>query len=111
MRVRDLAVAAVFGIGAMSPARVGAQAAAAPAQSAGRAVPADAAVAVSTAIEATARVAGAAVVEIFTMSYAPTEGRVAGTTDLVRTQRASVESGVLVLGCPAHVSSGQRARR
>lgn len=51
--------------------------------------------AVSRAIEATAAKAGAAVVEIFTMAYAPTEGRVAGTTDLVRTQRAS-GSGAIV---------------
>ncbi len=76
---------------------------------------ADAAVAVSSAIEATARVAGAAVVEIFTMSYAPTEGRVAGTTDLVRTQRAS-GSGAIVdasgyIVTNAHVVRGaQRIR-
>jgi serine protease Do len=53
------------------------------------------AVDVSSAIEATAGAAGAAVVEIFTMSYAPADGRVAGGADLVRTQRAS-GSGVIV---------------
>jgi serine protease Do len=75
----------------------------------------DAAVAVSAAIEATARTAGTAVVEIFTMSYTPAAGRVAGTTDLVRTQRAS-GSGAIVdpagyIVTNAHVVRGaQRIR-
>ena len=70
---------------------------------------------VSSAIEATASAAGAAVVEIFTMSYAPADGRVAGTADLVRTQRAS-GSGVIVdaggfIVTNAHVVRGaQRIR-
>jgi serine protease Do len=70
---------------------------------------------VSNAIEATASAAGAAVVEIFTMSLAPADGRVAGTADLVRTQRAS-GSGVIVdasgfIVTNAHVVRGaQRIR-
>ena len=89
--------------------------AATPAPAARPAPPADAALAVSSAIEATASAAGAAVVEIFTMSYAPTEGRVAGTTDLVRTQRAT-GSGAIVdasgyIVTNAHVVRGaQRIR-
>jgi serine protease Do len=73
------------------------------------------AVDVSNAIEATASAAGAAVVEIFTMSFAPADGRVAGSADLVRTQRAS-GSGVIVdaagfLVTNAHVVRGaQRIR-
>src|SRR5687768_7123374 len=80
-----------------------------------RAAAPEAAQAVSRAIEATAATAGAAVVEIFTMAYAPTEGRVAGTTDLVRTQRAS-GSGAIVdasgyIVTNAHVVRGaQRIR-
>jgi serine protease Do len=73
------------------------------------------AVEVSNAIEATASAAGAAVVEIFTMSLAPADGRVAGGADLVRTQRAS-GSGVIVdpagyIVTNAHVVRGaQRIR-
>ena len=70
---------------------------------------------VSSAIEATASAAGAAVVEIFTMSYAPADGRVAGSADLVRAQRSS-GSGVIVdaggyIVTNAHVVRGaQRIR-
>jgi len=77
--------------------------------------PAATAVEVSNAIEATASAAGAAVVEIFTMSLAPADGRVAGGADLVRTQRAS-GSGVIVdpagyIVTNAHVVRGaQRIR-
>jgi len=114
MQVRVVALLAAIGVGAMAPARAGAQG---PGRSAAvLPVPqADAALAVSRAIEATASTAGAAVVEIFTMSYAPTEGRVAGTTDLVRTQRAS-GSGAIVdaagyIVTNAHVVRGaQRIR-
>jgi len=117
MQVRVVALLAAIGVGAMAPARAGAQG---PGRSAALpavlpAPPADAALAVSSAIEATASTAGAAVVEIFTMSYAPTEGRVAGTTDLVRTQRAS-GSGAIVdaagyIVTNAHVVRGaQRIR-
>jgi serine protease Do len=73
------------------------------------------AVEVSDAIEATASTAGAAVVEIFTMSLAPAAGRAAGSADLVRTQRAS-GSGVIVdpagyIVTNAHVVRGaQRIR-
>jgi serine protease Do len=76
---------------------------------------ADAAIAVSSAVEATAATAGAAVVEIFTMSFAPAQGPVAGSTDLVRTQRAS-GSGAIVdpagyIVTNAHVVRGaQRIR-
>lgn len=123
-----IAAGAVLVFGAWLPALAGAQApvkapvdtpvkappkTAAP--RAARTAVADAAVAVSTAIEETARVAGAAVVEIFTMSYAPTEGRVAGTTDLVRTQRASGSGAVVdpsgYIVTNAHVVRGaQRIR-
>jgi serine protease Do len=101
-------------LGAM-PAVGQAQARAGDARSVVAAGTADAALAVSRAIEATASAAGAAVVEIFTMSYAPTEGRVAGTNDLVRTQRAS-GSGAIVdpsgyIVTNAHVVRGaQRIR-
>ena len=103
--------AAVLGDGDWRPAPGIARAqapAADPAPAARPAPPADAALAVSSAIEATASAAGAAVVEIFTMSYAPTEGRVAGTTDLVRTQRAT-GSGVDRRRLGLH--RDQRARR
>jgi serine protease Do len=75
----------------------------------------DSATAVSEAIESTAAAATGAVVEIFTMSYAAGEGRVAGAADLVRTQRAS-GSGVIVdpsgyIVTNAHVVRGaQRIR-
>src|SRR5262249_6439495 len=56
---------------------------------------ADAADALSNAIEATASTAGAAVVEIFSTAYAAAEGAAQGAADLVRTQRAT-GSGVIV---------------
>jgi serine protease Do len=115
MRIRVVALLAAVGP-SMAPGIAGAQAPAAkPAPSATQTPSADAALAVSSAIEATASNAGPAVVEIFTMSYAPTEGRVAGTTDLVRTQRAS-GSGAIVdpagyIVTNAHVVRGaQRIR-
>jgi serine protease Do len=85
VRVKATVTAALL-LGIALPARVAAQA---------RTPTADAAIAVSSAVEATAATAGAAVVEIFTMSYTPAEGRVTGTTDLVRTQRSS-GSGAIV---------------
>jgi serine protease Do len=55
----------------------------------------DPADALSTAIEATASTAGAAVVEIFSTAYAAAESGSQGAADLVRTQRAT-GSGVIV---------------
>src|SRR5262245_53045803 len=49
----------------------------------------------SSSIEATARLAGPSLVEIFTTSYVPGEGLVPRTADLITTQRAS-GSGVIV---------------
>ena len=117
MRTTNLTAAVlVMAIAGAVPGIARAQAPAAnPASAVKPAPPADAALAVSSAIEATASTAGAAVVEIFTMSYAPTEGRVAGTTDLVRTQRAT-GSGAIVdasgyIVTNAHVVRGaQRIR-
>ena len=117
MRTTNLTAAVLaVALGGLAPGMAGAQApAGTPAPAARPAPPADAALAVSSAIEATASAAGAAVVEIFTMSYAPTEGRVAGTTDLVRTQRAT-GSGAIVdasgyIVTNAHVVRGaQRIR-
>lgn len=50
---------------------------------------------VGAAIETTARVAGASVVEIFTTAYVASDGQAARTRDLVSTQRGS-GSGVVV---------------
>jgi serine protease Do len=103
---RSAAIVAAVCLAAIAPAPTRAQS---------RTAAPDAAQAVSRAIEATAARAGAAVVEIFTMAYAPTDGRVAGTTDLVRTQRAS-GSGAIVdasgyIVTNAHVVRGaQRIR-
>ena len=113
----DLTAAVLaMAIAGVAPRIARAQAPAAnPASAVKPAPPADAALAVSSAIEATASAAGPAVVQIFAMSYAPTEGRVAGTSDLVRTQRAS-GSGAVVDGSGyivtnAHVVRGaQRIR-
>jgi serine protease Do len=123
MRVRakvgTVVMAGAVVLGAWLPAMAGAQAPATakvpPKTVAPGPAAADAALAVSRAIEATASAAGGAVVEIFTMSYAPSDGRVAGTTDLVRTQRAS-GSGAIVdpsgyIVTNAHVVRGaQRIR-
>lgn len=49
----------------------------------------------SSSVQATARIVGPAVVQIFATSYVPGEGLVARTADLVTTQRAS-GSGVIV---------------
>jgi len=49
----------------------------------------------SSSLEATTRLVGPAVVEIFTTSYAPGEGLVPRTADLISTQRAS-GSGVIL---------------
>ncbi len=69
----------------------------------------------SAAIEGTARLVGAAVVEIFTTSYRPGEGVIPGTADLVRTQRGS-GSGVIVdpggyIVTNAHVVRGSQRLR
>ena len=66
----------------------------------------------SSALEATTQRVGPAVVEIFTTSYAPTSGRVAGSADLVSMERAS-GSGVIVdasgyIVTNAHVVRGAR---
>jgi len=88
-----IAAATVFGSASGGVTLLADQAAPAAAPSANR-VP-DAADALSTAIEATASTAGAAVVEIFATAYAAAESGSQGAADLVRTQRAS-GSGVIV---------------
>jgi len=120
MWTRAAALLAVVATSGFLPAIAAAQApaarpAAAPAASPVASRATDAAEAMSSAVEATAAAAGAAVVQIFTMSYAPTEGAAAGTAELVRTQRAS-GSGAIVdasgyIVTNAHVVRGaQRIR-
>ena len=81
------AVACAIGLLIMLPGIAGAQAA----PSRGAAAIAD----LSGALESAAKIVGPSVVEIFTTSYAPAEGVLPRSADLVTTQRAS-GSGVIV---------------